>query len=99
MAPHILNDPNHICNVFMRDTIFCFFKAKYLSSNVLWASAKSGAFKGYTSDKDIRINNVAKDGNGDGYYFIFDASLSNPIYGNSNTVQPPAVVMNYIIKY
>lgn len=29
----------------------------------------------------------------------FDASLSNPIYGNSTTVQPPAVTMRYIIKY
>ena len=74
-------------------------ETKYLSSNALWSSVRSGAFKGYTSDNNIRINNVAKDGNGDGYYFIFDASLSNPIYGNSNTVQPPAIVMNYIIKY
>lgn len=31
--------------------------------------------------------------------FLFDASRSNAIYGNSDTVQPPAVVMNYIIKY
>lgn len=30
---------------------------------------------------------------------IFDASKSNAIYGNSNTVQPPAVTMHYIIKY
>jgi microcystin-dependent protein len=30
---------------------------------------------------------------------IFDASKSNAIYGNSNTVQPPAVTMRYIIKY
>lgn len=29
----------------------------------------------------------------------FDASLSNPIYGNSTTVQPPALTMRYIIKY
>ena len=29
----------------------------------------------------------------------FNASSSNSIYGNSNTVQPPAVCMNYIIKY
>lgn len=29
----------------------------------------------------------------------FKASRSNAIYGNSDTVQPPAVVMNYIIKY
>ena len=28
-----------------------------------------------------------------------DASLSDSIYGNSNTVQPPAIVINYIIKY
>lgn len=29
----------------------------------------------------------------------FDASKSSSIYGNSNTVQPPAVTMRYIIKY
>ena len=29
----------------------------------------------------------------------FDASASNSIYGNSATVQPPAVTMRYIIKY
>lgn len=28
-----------------------------------------------------------------------DASKSNAIYGNSNTVQPPALTMRYIIKY
>ncbi len=30
--------------------------------------------------------------------FLFDASNSNSIYGNSNTVQPPAVCITYIIK-
>ena len=29
----------------------------------------------------------------------FDASFSNPIYGASSTVQPPALTMRYIIKY
>ena len=29
-----------------------------------------------------------------GYGFSFDASLSNPIYGNSTTVQPPAYCVN-----
>lgn len=29
----------------------------------------------------------------------FDASSYNPIYGNSDTVQPPAVTMKYLIKY
>lgn len=31
--------------------------------------------------------------------FSFNASNSNAIYGNSNTVQPPALTMQYIIKY
>ena len=30
---------------------------------------------------------------------IFDASDSNSIYGNSNTVQPPALCVNVCIKY
>lgn len=29
----------------------------------------------------------------------FDASQSNSIYGNANTVQPPALTMRYVIKY
>lgn len=31
--------------------------------------------------------------------YSFDASRSSSIYGNSTTVQPPAVTMRYIIKY
>lgn len=31
--------------------------------------------------------------------WAFDASKSNAIYGASNTVQPPALTMRYIIKY
>lgn len=31
--------------------------------------------------------------------YTFDASQSNSIYGNSTTVQPPALTMRYIIKY
>lgn len=33
------------------------------------------------------------------YGFNFDASRSSSIYGNSTTVQPPALTMRYIIKY
>ena len=33
------------------------------------------------------------------YGFSFDASKSNSIYGLSDTVQPLALVLNYIIKY
>lgn len=34
-----------------------------------------------------------------GRSFHFDASKSSAIYGNSTTVQPPALTMRYIIKY
>ena len=33
------------------------------------------------------------------FYLNFDASRSSSIYGNSTTVQPPALTMRYIIKY
>lgn len=32
-------------------------------------------------------------------YANFDASRSSSIYGKSNTVQPPALTVNYVIKY
>ena len=35
---------------------------------------------------------------GDGGSIMFDASLSNSIYGNSTTVQPKSVTVKYIIK-
>ena len=33
------------------------------------------------------------------FNLYFDASHSNSIYGNSNTVQPPSLAFNYIVKY
>lgn len=33
------------------------------------------------------------------YHSLMDASRQNSIYGNSDTVQPPAVTMRYIIRY
>ena len=74
-------------------------RAGHFSANCMWEGKKMGAFKIYGSIRSTQIPNVAKSGTGDAYYFDFDASLSNSIYGNSTTVQPPAVVMNYIIKY
>lgn len=46
------------------------------------------------------VKNTANPLTGTGDLFVdFDASASNPIYGNSATVQPPALTMRYIIKY
>ena len=41
-------------------------------------------------------NTITYDHAGD---IVFDASKSNSIYGNSTTVQPPALTCRYIIKY
>lgn len=42
-----------------------------------------------------------KNGAGDAYAgnITFNASKSNAIYGNSNTVQPPALAAKFLIKY
>lgn len=64
-----------------------------------WAQPDSiGAFTAinvknrYTFAVNDNIYNV---GNG----FAFDASKSNPIYGNSSTVQPASLSVQYCIKY
>lgn len=55
--------------------------------------SRSGAF--YNWGSDIRDQNNGYSGSGVG----FSAARSNSIYGNSTTVQPPAIVTNFIIKY
>lgn len=48
---------------------------------------------------DTKWNAISGNGNMDSYGEVsFDASKSNAIYGNSDTVQPPALTMVYIIK-
>ena len=70
-------------------------ETRYISENCLWESASSGAFNGYFSNTSKKISNVAlSEPKSNAYYFKFDASQSNPIYGNSTTVQPPALVVN-----
>ena len=54
----------------------------------------SGAFS-YTSGNNQNLMNDAPTNSGIVY---FDASKSNAIYGSSDTVQPPAVCLSYIIK-
>lgn len=57
------------------------------------ASGTSGAF--YVTGSSRQNQNSGSGGSG----FGFDASRSNSIYGNSTTVQPPAIVTNFLIKY
>ena len=66
-------------------------------SNTTWlyiGSTGTGAFTHAKNDAFAESPAQREDGTA----YKFDASLSNSIYGNSDTVQPPAVCMNYIIK-
>lgn len=54
----------------------------------------SGAF---TYEGGSRVN-LANDAPTNSGLIAFDASKSNSIYGNSNTVQPPSVCLNFVIK-
>ena len=56
------------------------------SGAFLWISASTN--KDLYGAGNVKFSNVD-----------FDASRSNAIYGNSTTVQPPALTMRYIIKY
>lgn len=49
--------------------------------------------------RDTVANCAVPSGNHYSCSFSFDASRANSIYGNSTTVQPPAICMNFIIKY
>lgn len=55
----------------------------------------SGAFASYES---TGRQNLANDPPTNSGLITFDASKSNSIYGNSDTVQPPSVCLTYIIK-
>ena len=59
-----------------------------------YADTFTGAFKN-TKRQGIGATFNANSG----HALNFDASNSNPIYGNSTTVQPPALTMLPIIKY
>lgn len=56
----------------------------------------SGAF--YNSGSGYMIGGSGSWGSNSNLINL-DASRSSSIYGNSNTVQPPAVVTNFVIKY
>lgn len=59
----------------------------------------SGSFYKTTDGGSLTSNTLSvQSGNTDPYRIGFDASKSNSIYGNSTTVQPPALTMRYIIK-
>lgn len=60
------------------------------------SSKPSGTFQLGTSIGSV--DGYSGSGTYSGYYMKMDASRSSSIYGKSNTVQPPALTMIYIIK-
>lgn len=60
-------------------------------------NAKAGLSGAFAYEGTGR-QNLANDTPTNSGLITFDASKSNPIYGNSDTVQPPAVCLHYIIK-
>ena len=66
--------------------------------NVLFgAVARNGAF--VLANKGTIPSGTNYPSDFSGQEIAFDASLYNPIYGNSNTVQPKSVTALYFIKY
>lgn len=59
----------------------------------------SGAFAASEQSSTQRLTNPGYATRTASGYASFDASKCNSIYGNSTTVQPPALTMQYIIKY
>lgn len=63
-----------------------------------WNESTTGAFTAAPTDGGT-TSNQGEVLNMRDTYFDFNASKSNSIYGASDTVQPPALTMRYIIKY
>ena len=59
----------------------------------------AGAFANSQNDTGSSASAFVSSGGHGDVVINLDASLSNPIYGNSDTVQPPAVSTIYAIKY
>ena len=67
--------------------------------NTTWNFNGSQSSSGAFYRKTGTVSYGSAGGSNPSVNLTFDASRSNSIYGNSNTVQPPALTMRYIIKY
>lgn len=63
------------------------------------STSSTGAIHGIPGTRKVLLNETANSNGPGTVYAKFDASLSNPIYGNSSTVQPPATKTYMLIKY
>lgn len=72
-----------------------------ITANFTAYTYQRGAPTGKMRSKILNTNQVETGGGSDRSFveFSLDASIDSNVYGKSNTVQPPAVKMSYIIKY
>ena len=70
--------------------------SKYINSAI--PSGTNAFYRYKTGNTDWYIGSVADNQNGH-YQTRFDASRFNPIYGNSDTVQPKSVLFMFYIKF
>lgn len=76
------------------------YSTRALNASATIVAGASGAFTNVrVTDDTAGIIAASLSTSGDYYRASFDASRSSAIYGNSTTVQPPALTMRYIIKY
>lgn len=68
-----------------------------VSTSIESGANRIGSFE-WNRREGVGIINVLP-GQGFRYDPTFDASWSSPIYGNSETIQPPAIAVNIFIKY
>lgn len=71
-----------------------------ITGNIILRPGNEGAFPSGVFTYSGNTGNRGYKGGSYGYYgkVRFDASRCSSIYGNSNTVQPPAVTVRYLIK-
>jgi hypothetical protein len=66
---------------------------------ISWGTGQAWGVFSVSANSGAMDINSAESGNAVDTYYQFNAGNGNSIYGNSETVQPPALEINYCIKY
>ena len=69
------------------------------TTTLRWPVAVGNGWGAFNLTGTGRVQGLSLGGDNDSNAITIDASRSSTIYGNSATVQPPAIATNFIIKY
>ncbi|WP_071595820.1 phage tail protein [Anaeromusa acidaminophila] len=85
--------PNQILEAGLPNITGKLFYIPHMSDDIIYGQGVfSAKFTGYDGMRSSSL------GLGVPFEISFDASKGNPIYGSSNTVQPPSATVRYLIK-